>query len=156
MPSLIPNSEKMSCEDAMQDVFDTFKRPIKVFKAPEKVYISTDPNFSRFGNFGKNDEMSALESNNQVIQDIEACILYGKNQSFIPYHNNTSAGENEQIKIRDTDMRIRIKVDILGFNILKDAKLLNIDGRKFVRDSMPRAHGLFHVTRWSFFFKEQL
>jgi hypothetical protein len=156
MSSLIPISEKISCEDAMQDVFDTFKRPIRIFKSPEKVYISTDPNFSRFGQFGRNDEMSKVVINQPVIETIEACILYGKNNSFEQYNKSSSAGQNEQIKLRDTDTRIRIKVDIIGYNILKDAKLLDIDGRNFTRDSMPRCHGLFAVTRWSFFFKEQL
>jgi len=156
MASLLSDTEKAYLESQMQDVFDTFKRPLVVYSTPEKVYVSTDPNFSRFGQFGQNNEMEQVDINQQQAQTMYACILYGKNPSFEQFNKDKTGGTYEQIKVSDSNMRVRIKVDIVGYNILKDAKLLELDGRQFVPDSPSRVHGLFGATRWSFYFKESL
>ncbi len=154
MASLISNLEKAAMESEIQNVFDTFKRPLIVYRTPEKVYLSTNPNFSRFGQFGQNNEMQKEEINQQNISTIEACILYAKNQGFEQFNKDKTGGSYEAIKVRESNMKVRIKVDIVGYEILKDAKLIELDGRHFQKDSEPRCHGLFDTTRWSFFFKE--
>lgn len=156
MASLLSDLEKAQAESAIQDVFDTMKRPIVVYSSPEKLYISTDPNFSRFGQFGQNNEMENEDINQQKVDTIYACILYNKNPDFEQYNKDKTGGSYEQIKVRDSNMKIRIKVDSTGFEYLKNAKLLELDGRQFVKDSPARGHGLFTVNRWSFFFKESL
>lgn len=157
MPSLISDSQKAEMESAMLDVFDTFKRLITVYTAPEKVIISTDPNFSRFGQFGQNSEMNSTQTTQEPIpQQIYATILYSKNQDFEQFNKDKTGGTYEQIKVRDSNVRVRIRVESTGFAILKDVKMITLDGREFRVDSPPRGHGLFTTTRWDFFFKESV
>ena len=156
MSSLLSDSEKNAMEASLNDVFDTFKRPIVVYSSPEKIYVSTDPNFSRFGQFGQNNEMEKQEINSQNIQTIYATILYSKNQDFEQFNKDKTGGTYEQIKVRDNNVKVRIRVDSTGYAILKDAKLIQLDGRAFIKDSPSRGHGLFTSVRWDFFFKDSL
>jgi len=153
MSSYLSDTEKAAIETEFHNVFDTLKRPLIVYSAPEKIYASTDPNFSRFGQFGQNNEMQNEDINQQQYQTIQACILYNKNPDFEQYNKDKTGGTYEQLKVRDVNLKVRIKVDIDGYNVLKDAKLLQLDGLEFLKDSPPRPHGLFGATRWSFFFK---
>ena len=156
MSSLLSDSEKNAMEASLNDVFDTFKRPIVVYSSPEKIYVSTDPNFSRFGQFGQNNEMEKQEINSQNIQTIYATILYSKNQDFEQFNKDKTGGTYEQIKVRDNNVKVRIRVDSTGYATLKDAKLIQLDGREFIKDSPSRGHGLFASVRWDFFFRESL
>lgn len=154
MPSLLTDAEKAELESAITDVFDTFKRLITVYSAPEITYVSTDPNFSRFGQFGQNNEMSTEISNEPVSQQIYATVLYNKNPEFEQFNKDKTGGTYEQIKLKDHKVKVRIRVEAAGYQILKDVKKIELDSRMFEVDSPPRGHGLFTTTRWDFFFKE--
>lgn len=156
MASLISDSDKITLESIMLDVFDTFKRPISVYSAPEKLYVSTDPNFSRFGQFGQNNEFEQEDINQQNVQTIYAVILYSKNPAFEQFNKDQTGGSYEPLKIKDSQIQVRIRVDSIGNEIMKGAKLINLDGRDFRPDSPSRGHGLFTTTRWDYYFKENL
>lgn len=154
MPSLLTDAEKAELESAITDVFDTFKRLITVYTAPEMVYVSTDPNFSRFGQFGKNNEMDQEVTNNPVTQQVYAIVLYNKNPEFEQFNKDKTGGTYEQIKMKDFKVKVRIRVESAGYEILKNAKKIELDNRLFETDSPPRGHGLFTTTRWDLFYKE--
>lgn len=151
MASLISSADKITLQSALTDVFDTFKRSVVLYHEPEKVVISTDPNYSRFGN---NSQMTENIENVPVRHVIDARIYYLKdqeNQVAQPYLGGFL--DESQLKISEPKGRIRIKVEESGYQLLKDAKLVELDGFIFTPDSPPRVHGLLGVNRWTFYYK---
>lgn len=143
MASLIEQNEKDDMTAAMLDVFDTFKREITVYKEPERIIISSNPNYSRFGDNSQNQFNPPVTP---IASTIYACILHEKNQRWVYVDPNTS-----QIKVRSTEGKVRIKVDATGYEIMRGAKNITLDGFNYRTDSSPRPHGLFQPVLWTFF-----
>jgi len=145
--SLISDSEKADMVLALEDVFDTFKRPLVVYLEPEKIIASTDPNFSRFGQRDQNVYQPKV---NPIRHTIYAVVSYEKelkNPTSEPMRGEQSA----QLKLRYADGNVRIKLDKSGFNLMKGAKIIELDGQNFEVDSTPRVHGLFGTGRYTLF-----
>ena len=148
MASLISQAEKDELSSSLIDVFDTFKRPIAVYEEPEKIIISTNPNYSRFGQRDQNVFNPEVEP---ISHTIEACILYEAQQPFpvsVPLNNQDDAA---QLKLKYPDGRIRVKIKKEDYAIFSKAKLVELDGQNFELDSPPRVHGLFGTGLYTFY-----
>ena len=148
MPSLIPDSQIASYRTPLDEVFWTFARPFTVYVDAQVANISTSPTYSRFG---QHDQNAAIDGDNPAVTPqpttITGCILYGGNQQWTDF----SVGPNGQLKLKDTEGQVRIKVEQQGYDIIQGCKLVNIDGFSFQFKSNPRPHGLLGApTRWTF------
>ena len=136
---------------ALTDVFDTFKRPLVVYMEPEKVIVSTNPNYSRFGQRDQNVFNPEVKP---VAHIIYGCVLYGNEQlenTSIPLGGGQE--KSAQLKLSYNRGKVRIKVKEDGFLLLKDAKIIELDGYNFELDTTARPHGLFNAETYSFFLK---
>ena len=79
----------------------------------------------------------------------KARIMYVGRQNEDIFDGETSA----QIKVDKHIGEVRIKVDKIGYEYLKETKRCELDGRKFtiVSDEMP--HGLFTPKYYTFYLK---
>lgn len=147
MPSLLTTSQQAAYRAALNSVFDTFARPLVVYQEAETVTISTDPNWSRFGQHDQNVTQPEVTP---VMYTITGCIRYANNQPYdfmAPY----AAGGAEQLKLRESDGTVRIKVDASGHALLQSAKRIVLDGMSFDNDSSPRPHGIVgQPDRWTY------
>lgn len=160
MPSLISNAQKVYFDQWMDNQFDTFKRPFDIYIEAQTAVISTSPTFSRFGGHGQNAAITA--ANPAVIPQfttVEGCILYGNKQPWVYMNPDSAASKRDaqQLKIREANGIVRIKVAIDGYTIMQGCKLVRLDGFNFQLDSTVRPHGLIGApTRWTYTLERQL
>lgn len=147
MPSLISAAEAASYQVALNDVFDTFARPFLLYLEAQTAVISTSMTYSRFG---QHDQNAAINADNVAVTPqvytVTGCILYNKNQPWM----DISPGDDGQLKLKESDGIVRIKVEEQGYQLLKDAKVVSLDGFNFQLNSNARPHGLLgNPTRWT-------
>lgn len=123
-------------------IHDTFAREITVYQEAEKVLISTDPNFNPiFRRSSSNIQVTPKKST------IIARILYGKDQEV---DSVNGIGVDFQTKVSLPIGWVRLKVGKDGYEILKDCKRIEFDGRTFAPLSSNRPHGLFEIDYYTF------
>lgn len=147
MPSLLSSAQQAAARAAIRSVFDTFARPFNVYIEAQTVVVSTDPNWSRFGQHDQNVDQPEVAP---IVYTITGCIKYANDQPYdfmAPY----AAGGAEQLKLRESDGKVRIKVDASGHALFQSAKRIVLDGVQFDNDSSPRPHGIVgQPDRWSY------
>ncbi len=147
MPSLISLANQNLYRLPLRDVFDTFARPFSLYIEAKTVNISTDPNWSPFG---QHDQMVTNPEVTPQIYTVTGCILYAAKQGY-DYSTPYDGSQASQLKLRLSDGSVRIKVESNGYNLLKEAKQVVLDGTTFNVDSAVRPHGIIGAPdRWSF------
>ncbi len=139
----LDDSQKSIFTDALYNVFETFKRPFSLYLDAKVAVVNTTPNFAgMFGDVGN--QNATGPSSTPVTPQIyllSGCILYGQKQPW-NYIELGSRGNYQQNKARESEGLCRVKVDLTGYALLRDAEQVVIDGFTFVNDSTPRPHGL--------------
>jgi len=148
MTSFLSDGEKKALSEQFNDLHDTFAREIVVYKEAKKIVVSTDPGY----NYIYNETSAAETSIKNVPQKISmmARILYDDNRDT-EYYGEFSA--STKIKRVASASRVRIKLKKDDYLVFKDAKRIEFDGRMFLIDSDPRAHGLFDVYFYTLYLK---
>lgn len=156
MSSLLSDSEKAELVADFQSVVDTFVRPLTVYQEATHTVIISDPNYNILeGNYNQN---NIDITNTPNYTSINGRVMYDKNQewSFTKPYAGQGAGEG-QLKVKDATKRsVRIKVDPAGYELLKTAKKIELDGSMFDIESVARPHGLFVPNYWTFYFVRSL
>lgn len=144
MYGLLDGFEKQDLICQFNEFTETYTVPILVWREAQKLVIATNPNFNRFQQNDQNDLGNPVNVPQQFT--VQARIYYAENQGA-PFQRFVGAGgggsEESQIKIRDPDGMVRIKVDFSGYQILNGAKQVEINGLLFNPDSTERVFGLF-------------
>jgi hypothetical protein len=104
-----------------------------------------------YSRFGQHDQNAAIDAENVAevpqVYTVTGCILYENKQPW----TYISPGRVGDLKLRESDGKVRIKVEASGYALLKECKLVNLDGFNFQLNSNARPHGLLGApTRWSF------
>lgn len=150
MASLLSPAQQTSARNAIRSVFDTFARPLTLYLEAQTVTISTDPNWSRFG---QSDQQLLDPAVVPQVYTVTGCVMYGEKQPFgytTPYGGG-AVGDGTQLKIRDADGTVRIKFDASGYALMQGAKRVVLDGFTFDIDTTPRPHGVIGAPdRWTY------
>ena len=146
MASLLTTAQKAALQSAFDDIHDTFARDIYIYKEAKKISISTNPNYNPI--YDKNSSLSQSVTRQVQKQTFKARIMYDTDRAE-PYL--ASPEIDSQLKIRVPDGTVRIKLAKDGYEYIKGAKRIELDGRKFSIESDVRPHGLFDPTYCTFF-----
>ena len=145
--SLLSSSEKTALNAVIADVHETFARDITVFKDASKVVIITDPNFNPLYNTAG---QTTSYINTPIYQTFKARINYDDDFK-IKY---CSEGQlNTQIKLEAVVGTVRLKITAEDYEFIKDAKRIDLDGKRFVLNSAFRGHGLFDNQYYTLYLK---
>lgn len=141
--SFFTNQDKFFLSSELDKVAKSFERPITISLEAKKAIISTNPNFNRFQ---ANDQnlISQNPENVPTLYTVMARVLYEKQQPVNysqPYVGGSKS--DAQAKLVNQEGRVRIKMDMSGAALLKDARLVELDGTPYNIDSSNRLHGLF-------------
>jgi len=147
MSSLFTPTQLTSYDAALDNVFDTFKRPIMAYVEAQAITLSSSMTYSRFGQHDQNVLNPPVTPQGTQIY---ACIRYGNGQAY----DFMAPGSDVQLKLRESEGLVRIKVDATGYEIMKNAKTVVLDGFTFTIDSTPRPHGLVTPHRWTFMMRK--
>ncbi len=147
MDGLLSDSEKNQYDDALASVFWTFSRPFQLFINAQVATISTSFTYSPFDDHSQNAAITA--NNTQVVPQlytVTGCILYDNKQPW-EYSDPSSVAD----KIRESQGVVRIKVEATGNALLRQCKMVNLDGFDFTLNSNARPHGLVgSPSRWTY------
>lgn len=154
--SLLTQAEKEALTaDFDQYAASTWLNPLIVWQEPQRTIITEDLNYNPYTSYNQN---STTVPVTPVATTISGRILWDKQQEwkFMTPYNGRGANEG-QIKTKDqTSRACRLKVDASGYTLLKDCKIVQIDGVQLVPESQPRPHGLFWATYYTFYFVRQM
>ena len=123
MASYVNAAIKQKTREAYQNLHDTFKRQITVYKTAKVVKIATDDNYNSIYRSGLDETVSYEE----VTQTFFARVVYHK------MDERSLADENffQQLKINIPHGWIRIIVEQDGWEYLKEARRVEVDGKNY-------------------------
>ena len=141
MAGYLTEKQKAAYAKPFQKLHDTFARPVTVWKTPERVVISTNPNYNFLYN-----EQESIEVSYIPISGTFDCRIQWQDPS-------TTMGWPEiREEIRGNICRIKAKKDFVTF--IDNAERIEIDGRPVQAMGTNRPHGLFNIDFYTLFFKE--
>ena len=143
MGSLISDADKASYQNELLQVFDTWKRPFIAYFEPQKVVVSSNPNFSRFGNNSQNSTNVPLTPQPVTILGV---IKHTEKQPYF-----YMGGDDAQIKIKNANGECKIKVRIEDAKQFMGIKLFEVDGFSYRLKNTTRPHGLFTPALYTFY-----
>ena len=144
MADLITPENKALYSAALKDVWDTFKRPfVLMIEAELATIVPEDPNWSPFGQQDQNSLPPPQLVPKQYA--VYATIKYSNGQEY-----DFSTLGDQQLKLRNSEGRVRLKLDAEGYALMKQCKQVSLDDMLFEIDTTPRPHGLFSPDRWTY------
>lgn len=147
MSNLIPEDQKKAMDDVFDDIHDTFAREITMFKKEKQVFVATNDTYNALYSRIKNEKGSS-----KVVEEVKvkARIAYAGNFEFLRQNS-----ENEIMGIDIPSDHIRIKLNKEGYDILKQATDIEIDGELFNVSSDPAKSGMFSVKYYNILLKRR-
>lgn len=143
MPSLINVFRQLKVNKAFENLHDTFSREITVYKNAKQVSIASSPQYnSIYGNSGSTNSVRYQE----VVGTFLARIYYLKSEEDI-FADNSQA----QNKIIIPNGSVKIVVDPVGYNFIKEARKVQFDGNTFSIKSDGNPMGLFANQYFEFY-----
>ena len=147
MSSLISNSDKDAFDDIFDSIHDTFSREITIFKKEKKVFISTQSTYNAL--YSRMKDEKSIEKTVEAIK-VKARIAYAGNFEFL--RANT---ENEIMGLDIPADHVRIKIGETGYNLIKQATDIEIDGELFNISSDAAKSGMFKVKYYNLLLKRR-
>jgi len=141
MADLIPGGDKSAFEAVFDDLHDTFGRDITIYRKEKKVFIATNNTYNALYSRIKNEKTT--EKTVEAVT-IKARIAYSGNFEY--------ARENAENEIMGLDIpadSVRIKLNKEGYDLIKQATDVEIDGELFDVTSDATKAGLFFVRYYN-------
>lgn len=137
MASLVSDDENNEYISAMNDLHDTFAKPIVIFYTAQKVVVSTNPNHNMFYSAGPN-QTQTIETPVKV--ETTARIHYRDESKLDDLLLRGGTTSSDQINVKKKDWRVKLVVNEEVKNILLKAKRVQFDDYTYEVDSdcMPR------------------
>jgi|TARA_X000000950_G_scaffold287277_1_gene398973 hypothetical protein len=145
--SYISNALKTTLRGVIDNVHETFARNITVYEEGERVLIAASSTYN--GVYGKTNTGSSSVSRTVVSHTIKARIKYIEADE-----SNLSDGQiDSQIDVELINGSVKITVDPSGFEILKEAKRCEFEGRKYEISSKGNPTGVLGPQYYHFLLK---
>lgn len=143
--SLISESQKNTIKAIIDDIHETFARTITVYEEGQKVLISASSQFN--GVYGRSTNGKKTTERVIVSHSIKARIKYINADEG----NLTDGNISSQLGVETIYGSVRITVDKSGFEILKEAKRCEFEGRKYTISSKGNPTGIFGPQYYHFY-----
>jgi len=147
MSDLISSSDKSKFDKVFDDIHDTFAREITIFKKEKKVFVATNNTYNALYSRIKNQKGS-----DKIVETLKlkARIAYAGNFEFL-----RQSSENEILGIDIPSDHIRIKINEEGYNLLKKATDIEVDGELFNISSDAAKSGMFSIKYYNILLKRR-
>lgn len=153
MASIINNSDKLSLENVMVDLANTFERNILLFQTATRTVISTNPSNNIFFDTSPTNPINDRTEEVVVSGIFPARILYDTKQPWQQMQSFRSSQESNQPNLQLSEGMVRIKVASGVAQYLVNTKRIQMDGSEFEVRSDARPHGLFTAQYFNFYLK---
>jgi hypothetical protein len=148
MADLIPVADKVKYDAVFDDIHDTFSQTIFVYKIFNERFIGINMNQNYNGLYdqalNKNELGTASDINEQVRKvEARARVHYISKQGDF---EDPSTGQQTALKFPIGSIRLKLKSD--AFELIKDAKEVEVDGELFNLDTDSSKSGMFTVKHY--------
>jgi hypothetical protein len=144
--SLISDAQKITIQNIIDDIHETFARNITVYEEGVKVLIAASHEYN--GIYGRTDGTPST-TRTSVSHTIKARIKYIKAEEV----NFADPDVQSQLGVEFVDGSVRITVDSSGFELLKEAKRCEFEGRKYTISSRGNPTGIFGPQYYHFYLR---
>lgn len=147
MAGFLTQNQKKNIENVIDRIHDTFARTITVFKIGARTVVASSNNYNYVYK-----QQSANTSTTTVSQTFEARIKYvDMEEELLTDRGSGQRGShNAQDKIILPVGTVKIKVNLEGYNYIKEAKRIEFDGRRFSIKSDAKPLGMFGPQYYEF------
>ena len=145
MSDLLSSNEKSQFDAIFDNLHDTFAREITIFKKAKKIFVAT------------NNTYNALYSRIQNEKGSDKTVEAIKIKARIAYPGN-SGKETQENQLTGLDIpadHVRIKINLEGYVLIKEASDLEIDGELFNVVSDASKSGMFSVRYFNVLLKKK-
>ena len=145
MTDLLSSGEKSAFDAVFDDLHDTFAREIVIYKKSKKVFVATNSTYNALYSRIKNEKGSE--------KTVEAVTLKAR----IAYSGN-SGKETQENEILGLDVpadHVRIKINSTGYDLIKKASDIEVDGDLFDVVSDASKAGMFSVKYYNILLKRR-
>ena len=147
MAGFLTQNQKKNIENVIDRIHDTFARTITVFKIGTRTVVASSNNYNYVYK-----QQSANTQTTTISQTFEARIKYvDMEEELLTDRASSQAGnQNSQNKIILPVGTVKIKVNLEGYNYIKEAKRIEFDGRRFSIKSDAKPLGMFGPQYYEF------
>lgn len=154
MADLLTSSQKAKFEGVFDDIHDTFSRTIFVYKIFNKRFVGINMNKDYNGLYDQalndNESGTAIDGIEQVRKiETKARVLYSSNQKE---QEDSSTGQ--QTSLNFPLGSIRLKLSYEAFELIRDAKEVEVDGELFNLETDASKAGMFSPRYYVVFLKK--
>jgi hypothetical protein len=147
MAGFLSENQKTNIKSIIDQIHDTFAREITVFKIGQRTTIASSPTYNALYR-----QQSSNSQTTEVSQTFQARIKYVEmNEELLRDSSSTnssfSAGQDKIILPAGT---VKIKVNLEGYEYVREAKRVELDGRRFSIKSDGKPLGMFGPQYYEF------
>jgi hypothetical protein len=143
MAGFLSENQKTNIKSIIDQIHDTFAREITVFKIGQRTVISSSANYNALYR-----QQSSNTETTEVSQTFQARIKYVEmSETFLQESQSNSSGQDKIILPAGT---VKIKVNLEGYEYVREAKRVELDGRRFSIKSDGKPLGMFGPQYYEF------
>lgn len=135
--SYLSPTQKRNIADVFDSIHQTFQRPITIYKDGERISLSSNSQYNAFYKTqSSNTEFS------EVSLETTARIRYVKSdEELFKFSDGTAGGVQNKVALPAGS--VKIKVNREGYEFIKDAKRIELDGNRYAIVSNARQIAMF-------------
>lgn len=146
MAGFLSENQKNNIKSIIDQIHDTFAREITVFKIGQRTAIASSPTYNALYR-----QQSSNSSTTEVSQTFSARIKYVEmNEELLQDSSSNSSYSAGQDKIILPAGTVKIKVNLEGYEYVREAKRIELDGRRFSIKSDGKPLGMFGPQYYEF------
>jgi hypothetical protein len=143
MAGFLSENQKTNIKSIIDQIHETFAREITVFKIGQRTVISSSANYNALYR-----QQSSNTATTEVSQTFQARIKYVEmSETFLQDSQSNSSGQDKIILPAGT---VKIKVNLEGYEYVREAKRVELDGRRFSIKSDGKPLGMFGPQYYEF------
>ncbi|MDB4317702.1 hypothetical protein N9973_00230 [bacterium] len=148
MASLLTSAQKLAIQNSLGEVHDTFARDIYVYIEKRIVTRPSNSNYNPL--YGRAKDNSKLSAQTELVKHtVKARVSYAPSQA----ESVVDAGA--QFNLTASQGKVRIKVDLDGYEKVKDSSRIEIDDVLFAVDTDAKNVGPFSTQYYTLFLKRE-
>lgn len=136
--SYLTSLQKRNIADVFDNIAKTFERTIYGFKDGERISLASNSQYNAFYK-----TQSSNTEFTEVSQEIQARIRYVKADEELFSFKDGSSASGGQNKVALPAGSVKIKVNREGYEFIKDARRVELDGQRFSIVSNARQIAMF-------------
>jgi hypothetical protein len=136
--SYLTTLQKRNIANVFDNIAKTFERTIYGFKDGERISLASNPQFNAFYR-----QQSSNTEFSEVSMEIQARIRYVKSDEELFVFKGGSSNSDNQDKIALPAGSVKIKVNREGYEFIRDARRIELDGNRFSIVSNARQIAMF-------------